>query len=155
MRPGPALAGPAPPAPWLAYPGHYRAQLPYYSNYRVVIRQGVLLLLTPEGYEETLVPLGHGEFRVGQDVRSPGASQVWGDRQRAGAAAQPLRDGILSDDDALRIGAAFRDDEVARHFHQIARQEGARDDREAAGPAPGREQRVGGRDDAPAGPPGC
>ena len=70
-RPGLALPGSAPPAPWLAYPGHYRAQLPYYSNYRVVIRQGVLLLLTPEGYEETLVPLGHGEFRVGQDVRSP------------------------------------------------------------------------------------
>lgn len=70
-RPGPALPGTAPPAPWLAYPGHYRAQLPYYSNYRVVIRQGVLLLLTPEGYEEVLVSLGHGEFRVGQDVRSP------------------------------------------------------------------------------------
>lgn len=69
-RPGPALPGTAPPAAWLAYPGHYRAQLPYYSNYRIVIRQGSLLLLTPEGDEEPLVPLGHGEFRVGQDARS-------------------------------------------------------------------------------------
>jgi hypothetical protein len=70
-RPGPALPGAPPPAAWLAYPGHYRAQLPYYSNLRIVIRQGALLLLTPEGNEEPLVPLEHGEFRVGRDVRSP------------------------------------------------------------------------------------
>ncbi len=67
-RPAP---GARPPPEWLAYPGHYRAQVPYFSNYRVVVREGALLLLTPEGYEETLVPLGQGEFRVGQDARSP------------------------------------------------------------------------------------
>ena len=71
LRPGRALPGDRPPSAWLAYPGHYRAQLPYYSNYRIVIRQGVLLLLTAEAFEETLVPLEHGEFRVGNDARSP------------------------------------------------------------------------------------
>ena len=70
-RPGPALPGPRPSAAWLAYPGHYRAQLSLYSNYRVVLRQGSLLLLTPEGYEERLVPLDHGTFRIGTEPRSP------------------------------------------------------------------------------------
>jgi hypothetical protein len=70
-RGGLAPPGPPPAAAWLAYPGHYRAQSPYYSNYRVVLQEGRLLLVTPEGYEERLVPLERGEFRVGEDPRSP------------------------------------------------------------------------------------
>lgn len=58
------------PAAWSSYPGHYRAQVPYYSNYRVVLRKGVLLLLSPEGYEEPLLPVGNHEFRVGTDERA-------------------------------------------------------------------------------------
>lgn len=56
----------AAPGEWGAYVGHYRAQVPYYSNYRVVLRQGRLLLVSPEGMEELLVPLGGAEFAVGQ-----------------------------------------------------------------------------------------
>jgi CubicO group peptidase (beta-lactamase class C family) len=70
---GERYAGPQrfshPPA-WSSYPGHYRAQVPYYSNYRVVLRKGMLLLLSPEGYEEPLVPVGGQEFRVGSDARA-------------------------------------------------------------------------------------
>jgi D-alanyl-D-alanine carboxypeptidase len=58
------------PGEWAAYTGHYRAQVPYYSNYRVVLRKGDLLLVSPEGLEEPLVPLAGREFRVGRDARS-------------------------------------------------------------------------------------
>jgi len=58
------------PGAWSAYTGHYRAQVPYYSNYRIVLRKGALLLVSPEGYEEPLVPLGGQEFRVGSDERA-------------------------------------------------------------------------------------
>jgi CubicO group peptidase (beta-lactamase class C family) len=58
-----------PPA-WNAYVGHYRAQVPYYSNYRVVVRKGLLFLVAPEGTEEPLFVTGHNRFRVGADPRS-------------------------------------------------------------------------------------
>lgn len=58
------------PAEWRALAGHYRAEVPYYSNYRVVVRKGELFLVSPEGIEEALTPLGNREFRVGQDPRS-------------------------------------------------------------------------------------
>lgn len=58
------------PATWEGYTGHYRAQVPYYSNYRIVLRKGALLLVSPEGYEEPLIPLGGQEFRVGADERA-------------------------------------------------------------------------------------
>lgn len=58
------------PAAWASYVGHYRAQVPYYSNYRVVLRQGQLLLVSPEGFEEPLVPLGPAMFRVGGEARA-------------------------------------------------------------------------------------
>ena len=58
------------PGEWPAYAGHYRAQVPYYSNYRVIVRKGELLLVSPEGLEEPLVPIGRREFRVGRDARS-------------------------------------------------------------------------------------
>ncbi len=59
------------PGEWRAYVGHYRAQVPYYSNYRVILRRDRLLLVTPEGYEEPLDPVAHREFRIGHDPRSP------------------------------------------------------------------------------------
>lgn len=58
------------PAEWNAYVGHYRAQVPYFSNYRVVVRKGLLLLISPEGTEEPLFATGRNRFRVGADPRS-------------------------------------------------------------------------------------
>ncbi len=58
------------PKEWQNYPGHYRAQNPFYSNFRVVLRKGRLLLVAPEGTEELLVPLERGRFRVGNDARA-------------------------------------------------------------------------------------
>lgn len=58
------------PAEWKALVGHYRAQVPYYSNYRVVLRKGELLLVSPEGIEEQLVATQEREFRVGADPHS-------------------------------------------------------------------------------------
>jgi CubicO group peptidase (beta-lactamase class C family) len=54
------------PAAWSRLVGHYRAQLSYYSNYRVVVRKGELLLISPEGIEEPLVPRGGTDFAVGR-----------------------------------------------------------------------------------------
>ena len=45
--------------------GHYRSQVAYFSNYRVVLRKGELLLVSPEGATEPLVKRGHG-FGVGR-----------------------------------------------------------------------------------------
>ncbi len=59
------------PLEWIAYPGHYRSYNPWFSNFRVVLRKGALLLLWPTGGEETLVSLGHHHFRVGADARLP------------------------------------------------------------------------------------
>lgn len=53
------------PPEWAAYRGHYRALVPYSSNYRVVLRKGTLRLVTPDGAEEVLVPQGRGDFTVG------------------------------------------------------------------------------------------
>jgi CubicO group peptidase (beta-lactamase class C family) len=57
----------AAPAAWQAFVGHYRAQVPYYSNYRVIVRRGDLRLVSPEGEEELLTPAGGREFRVGRE----------------------------------------------------------------------------------------
>lgn len=58
------------PAAWKAYVGHYRAQLPYYSNFRIVVRKGLLLLVSPEGLEEPLFPVSRHRFRAGADPRA-------------------------------------------------------------------------------------
>jgi hypothetical protein len=47
--------------------GHYRAQVPYYSNYRVILRRGHLRLVSPEGDEELLTPVGGRAFRLGRE----------------------------------------------------------------------------------------
>jgi D-alanyl-D-alanine carboxypeptidase len=59
------------PLEWEAYPGHYRSYNPWLSNFRVVLRKGLLVLIYPSGIEEHLVPLRKGVFRVGEDSHSP------------------------------------------------------------------------------------
>jgi hypothetical protein len=56
------------PPEWDAYPGHYRAHIPWQTNFRVVLRKGTLWLIWPAGNEEPLVPLGDGAFRIGDEV---------------------------------------------------------------------------------------
>ncbi|WP_328352983.1 beta-lactamase family protein [Mycobacterium sp. NBC_00419] len=56
--------------------GHYRSYTPWYTNFRVVLRQGRLVLIAPGGVEAPtddceLVPLGWRTFRIGADPRLP------------------------------------------------------------------------------------
>lgn len=64
---GSRYAGPkafdCPPA-WNAYRGHYRTTHAWFSNFRIVLRKGRLLLVSPEGSEQALVPLESGEFTL-------------------------------------------------------------------------------------------
>lgn len=55
-----------PPEEWRAFPGHYRAYNPWYSNFRVVLRGPELLVVFPWGLELQLTPLPSGGFRVGE-----------------------------------------------------------------------------------------
>jgi hypothetical protein len=59
------------PEEWDAFPGHYRSHNPWFSNFRIILRKGALMLVEPSGEEEPLAPLGNGVFRVGEDERSP------------------------------------------------------------------------------------
>lgn len=61
----PEPVAPAPPPEWLAYPGQYRSHNPWFSNFTVVLRQGELVLITPQGAEDRLRPLDEHWFRVG------------------------------------------------------------------------------------------
>lgn len=63
-------ASPYPPE-WDAYPGHYRSHNPWFGNFRIVLREGSLLLIDPDGGEEKLYPLKNALFRIGDDPRSP------------------------------------------------------------------------------------
>ena len=61
---------PSEPPEWHAYPGHYRAHMPWEAtNFRVVLRDGELRLAWPQGNEVPLVPRGErpGEFWIGAD----------------------------------------------------------------------------------------
>ncbi len=62
-----AVAAPAPPGEWKAYPGHYRGYNPWYSNFRIVQRADELIVIFPWGLELTLEPLPDGSFRVGDE----------------------------------------------------------------------------------------
>jgi hypothetical protein len=53
------------PARWEAYTGHYRIMQPWEPNFRVVLRKGTLVWISPEGTEETMSELSPGLFRVG------------------------------------------------------------------------------------------
>ena len=59
------------PEEWARYPGHYRAYNPGLSNFRIVLLKGVLLLISPTGGKEPLVPVDDDLFRIGDDQRSP------------------------------------------------------------------------------------
>ncbi len=59
------------PAEWDAYPGHYRSHNPWFSNLRIVLRQGKLATISGHGHEEPLSPMPDGSFRAGEDDRSP------------------------------------------------------------------------------------
>jgi hypothetical protein len=59
------------PAEWDAFPGHYRSHNPWFTNSRVVLRKGALLLVQPGGHESPLVPLPDGSFREGEDELGP------------------------------------------------------------------------------------
>jgi hypothetical protein len=64
-------ASSATPVEWDPFPGHYRSHNPWLSNFRVVLRNGSLVLIYPYGDDKTLHPLEPGLFRVGDDPRSP------------------------------------------------------------------------------------
>ena len=56
------------PSEWKAYPGHYRAHIPWETNFRVILRKGVLTLVWPSGDEEPLTPIGKDRFRIGDET---------------------------------------------------------------------------------------
>jgi D-alanyl-D-alanine carboxypeptidase len=58
------------PAAWSAYPGHYRSYNPWTPGFRVVLRQGALWLIYPDGDESRLKPDSEG-FRVDDDPEGP------------------------------------------------------------------------------------
>ncbi len=58
------------PSEWDAYPGHYRAHIPWETNFRVVLRKGQLWLVRSSGSEEPLTALGDSHFRI-DDETSP------------------------------------------------------------------------------------
>ena len=74
--------------------GHYRSYTPWFTNFRVVLRRGRLVLIAPGGVEAPadeveLVPLGESTFRIGADPRLPeritfgplaGGTTSWADR---------------------------------------------------------------------------
>ena len=66
--PPPAAASPP---VWEGYTGHYRAYNPWRPNFRVVVRQGRLLLVEPSGDEEVLVEVEPGCFRIGTEEFLP------------------------------------------------------------------------------------
>ncbi|MGC9333430.1 MAG: serine hydrolase domain-containing protein [Anaerolineae bacterium] len=68
-------AAAAVPGSWTAFPGHYRSHNPWYTNFRIVLRKGRLLLIEPWGEEQGLEPMGDGLFRIGVDARSP--ERLW------------------------------------------------------------------------------
>ncbi len=59
------------PEGWTAYTGHYRSHNPWGTNFRVVLRKEAMVLVEPSGGEESLVPIGEGTFRIGDDPASP------------------------------------------------------------------------------------
>jgi len=51
--------------------GHYRSRSPWLSNVYILGRKGALWLVHPHGDEQSLMPCGENEFRVGQAAWSP------------------------------------------------------------------------------------
>jgi CubicO group peptidase (beta-lactamase class C family) len=55
----------AAPAEWQSYVGHYRIMQPWEPSFRVVLRKAKLLVVSPDGSEDQLTPIGPREFRIG------------------------------------------------------------------------------------------
>jgi hypothetical protein len=58
------------PRGWDAYPGHYRTQNPWSTNFRIVLVKGRLWIAWPQGELSELVPITAGLFRVGSEAWS-------------------------------------------------------------------------------------
>ena len=76
LREGPDFdeQSPSYPPEWDAFPGHYRAHNPWFSNFRIFLRQGQLYIaykIYQTSVEEPITPLPGGEFRVGLSEHSP------------------------------------------------------------------------------------
>lgn len=72
----PRAASSSSPSRWEPYLGHYRSYSPWFSNFRIVDREGTLMMLsTPAvespGDEVELVPVAPEVFRIGSDPRLP------------------------------------------------------------------------------------
>lgn len=52
------------PQEWEAYCGHYRSHNPWFTNFRIILRKGVLVLLYPSGGGQRLIPLSNSIFQV-------------------------------------------------------------------------------------------
>jgi CubicO group peptidase (beta-lactamase class C family) len=59
------------PSEWTGYVGHYRANHAWFNNFRVVLRKGQLLLISPEGSEYVLSPVEGGGFWAGEENEPP------------------------------------------------------------------------------------
>jgi len=82
-----------PPAHWVGYAGHYRSSIPWYNNFRVITRRGLLLLVSPEGTEELLVPMREaGRFRIGDATES--AEEIVFDTVISGRALRATLSGV-------------------------------------------------------------
>jgi D-alanyl-D-alanine carboxypeptidase len=79
-----AAAAPPHPPVWNAYFGHYRTTHAWFNNFRIVVRRGVLYLMSPDGGETRMEPLGPALFK------------------EAGKSAERLRFDSIVDGKALR-----------------------------------------------------
>jgi CubicO group peptidase (beta-lactamase class C family) len=65
----------AAPKEWEAYAGHYRTQHPWFNNFRVVVREGKLWMVTPGGEEVELLPAKEAGLFEGRDEDVPTREQ--------------------------------------------------------------------------------
>ena len=58
---------------WEAYVGHYRSYNPWLSNFRIVLRKGILMFIYPSGEEKRLIALDNASntFRIGEEEYEP------------------------------------------------------------------------------------
>jgi D-alanyl-D-alanine carboxypeptidase len=55
------------PKEWASFVGHYRTANLWFSNFRIVVRKGKLLMIMPQGLEALLVPAEPGWFQIGEE----------------------------------------------------------------------------------------
>jgi hypothetical protein len=59
------------PEVWPAYTGHYRAHHPWASNFRVIQRKDLLIMVHPSGDEQVLHPVNENAFRPDDEEDAP------------------------------------------------------------------------------------